>query len=74
MRTKILSAGLLVAFLPGTCAQVDGLLTSLQGQGAYDMVTPFDVSYTLGSRQILFVDEPEDDEPVEPPDDPGGTT
>jgi len=74
MRTRVLSAGLLVAFLPGTCSQVDGLLTSLQGQGSYDIVAPFDVAYTLGSRQILFVDEPAEGDPADPPEDNGGTT
>jgi hypothetical protein len=75
VRSKVLSAGLLAAFLPGTCNLTEGLLAPLQQRSSFDIVAPFDVGFGIGNRQASFKDEPEEPkEPVDVPDGSNGST
>lgn len=64
-RSRILPAGLALAFVPGTCTMLDGVV----GSGPVDGFAP------IKSVQLFLVaTEPPPDEPVAPPNGSEGST
>ncbi len=76
MRSRILSAGLAAAFLPGTCSPIERLLGPAQQGPPFGVVTPLDDGFTFKGLQLLMKeqDPPPPDAPVDPPDGWEGST
>lgn len=72
MRSRILSAGLAAAFLPGTCSPIEGLLGPVQQGSPFGIVAPLDGGFTVKGLPLLLQGgeggDPPPDEPVDPPD------
>ncbi len=74
MRSRILSAGLAAAFLPGTCSPIEGLLGSGQQGSPFGIVAPLDGGFPSKGFSLLLQTTdppPEDNEPVDMPDGGG---
>ena len=76
MSPKILSTGLAVAFLPGTCTTLDGVVAPGRQASLLNMAVPADEASPLKSLQLFMQtpDPPPDDEPVDPPGGSEGST
>ncbi len=77
MSPKILSAGLAVAFLPGTCTTLDGVVAPGRQASLLNMAVPADEASPLKSVQLFMQAAdplPEDDEPVDIPGGSEGST
>ena len=72
MRSRILSAGLAAALLPGTCTPVESLFGPAQQGQPFEVVAPQDDGLTVKGLSLLL-QEPEDPPPGEPVDPPDGT-
>ncbi len=72
MSPKILSTGLAVAFLPGTCTTLDGVVAPGRQAPLLSMAAPADEASPLKSLQPFM--ETQEDEPVDPPDGSEGST
>ena len=73
MRSRILSAGLAAAFLPGTCSPIEDLLGPAQRGPSFEVVGPLDDGFTVKGLPLLLQAAhplPDDGEPV---DAPGGS-
>ncbi len=72
MRSRILSAGLAAAFLPGPCTPMEGLLGSGQQGSPFSVVAPLDGGFPFKGLPLLLQGgdggDPPPDEPVDPPD------
>lgn len=77
MRSLVLSAGLAAALLPGTCSQIESLSGTTQLGPPYSVAAPLDDGFTIKGLPLVLqaVDAPpEEDEPVDVPDNGGGST
>lgn len=76
MRSRILSAGLAAALLPGTCSPIEGLLGPAHQGPSFEVVGTLDDGFTVKGLSLLMTTTdpppPDDEDPVDVPDHGGG--